>query len=170
MAQSNFRSKSRVCRLSSQRVCLCLWQWLHPLCRRKPDPERHPDTDAALLAVAAILVVGIDTLPLDLVLPEFLGNLPLCVTLGRWPTLARCLIKLVQSQNEAVTQHLPKIVALLLDGLNVQPRVIKDDLVTDIHQAIQAVQHEHPQEFEECLAQLSPERREDLAQRLQLDT
>jgi hypothetical protein len=84
-------------------------QWLHPLCTRASDKQGADtggaDTDNALSAVAHMIRASPATVPLKMVLPAILNNLPLRVDELEGLNVYRCLIELLSSMNpDAVEQ------------------------------------------------------------------
>jgi hypothetical protein len=87
------------------------------VCQRKRNDEGAAATDNALAAVAVIIQLAGEAIPLEAVLPPFLANLPLEQDDDEYHTIASCLVHLVTNQYPVVMEHLPKIVSVLVAAI-----------------------------------------------------
>ena len=96
---------------------LDILQWLYPLCTRKANQQAldtgGADTDNALSAVAKMIIVAPELLPLNQVLPVLLSALPLRSDNSEGPSVYSSLIHLINTQHPAAVQNFPALLTCL---------------------------------------------------------
>jgi hypothetical protein len=109
--------------------------------------------DNAASAVARIIMIKPDAVPLDQVLPALISVLPLKVDMNENKPVYRCVLGLITMGHPAATQQLPAILEVL--GRALRENRVQDEIKVQIAQGLAQVA-QSPQ-FSSALAQVSAE-------------
>ncbi len=96
-------------------------QWLRPVCVRKETDQEEEDVggadvDNALGAVARMILVASDAVPLNQVLPVMFAALPLKEDLTECTVVFKAFLHLVEKNDPAILGMVEKLVPLLIDS------------------------------------------------------
>ncbi|KAF1332198.1 Importin-like protein, partial [Globisporangium splendens] len=163
LASGNFvlKANSAFCvgilaEISGDKLYAAYEQILHAV-RPLFDAEANDDVvvDNACAAVARLILAGVAHVPLEHVLPVFLGALPLKADFDENNVVFSCLNGLVKSQNPAVVNFIPQIIEVYAKSL-ASSNVDEEDQV-EIKVCVRGLFGLFEAQIKEIAAQLSPE-------------
>lgn len=97
-------------------------QWLHPLCIRGEDEEDDEvndggaDVDNAVAAVAKMIVVSPEAIPLSPVLPVMLAALPMREDFGESTVVFKAFLHLIENNDVTIIGMAKEVIGLLADS------------------------------------------------------
>ncbi|GAB9462647.1 Importin-like protein [Globisporangium polare] len=112
--------------------------------------------DNACAAVARLILAGVAHVPLEHVLPVFLGAMPLKADFDENPVVFQCLNGLVQSQNAAVVAFVPQIIEVYAKALAPDSSV-DEEQQAEVKLCVRGLFGAFEAQIKEVAAQLSPE-------------
>jgi hypothetical protein len=112
--------------------------------------------DNAAAAVARLIIAGVGSVPLEHVLPVFLGALPLKADFDENAVVFKCLNGLVKSQNPAVVSFIPQIIEVYAKSLAPSSSVDEEEQ-EEIKVCVRGLFGAFEGQIKEVAAQLSPE-------------
>lgn len=122
--------------------------------------------DNACAAVARLILAGVASVPLEHVLPVFLGAMPLKADFDENSVVFACLNGLVKSQNPAVVAFVPQIIEVYAKAL-LPTSSVDDAEQAEIKVCVRGLFGAFEAQIKEVAAQLSPELQAALGSALQ---
>ncbi|TMW68798.1 hypothetical protein Poli38472_006266 [Pythium oligandrum] len=132
-------------------------QILHAL-RPLFDKESNDDVvvDNAAAAVARLITTNIAAVPLEAVMPVFLGALPLTADFDENPIVFKCLNGLVQSRNPVVMNAMPQVLEVYAKSF-LETSNVEEDEQEQIKVQLRGLLAEFDAQVKGVVAQLNPE-------------
>ncbi|RLN21542.1 hypothetical protein BBO99_00002602 [Phytophthora kernoviae] len=112
--------------------------------------------DNACAAVARMIIAGGANLPLEAVLPVFLGALPLKADMDESPVCFRCLNGLVSSQNPVALNLMPQVLDVYAKALAPTSSVAEETQV-EVKVCVRGLLSAYEAQMKEVIAQMSPD-------------
>eukprot|EP00644_Phytophthora_capsici_P000243 jgi/Phyca11/532200/estExt2_fgenesh1_pg.C_PHYCAscaffold_40145 len=113
-------------------------------------------TDNACAAVARMIIAGGANLPLEAVLPVFLGALPLKADMDESPVCFRCLNGLVTSQNPVALNLMPQVLDVYAKALAPTSNV-EEETQAEVKVCVRGLLQAYEAQMKEVIAQMSPD-------------
>ncbi|OWY98225.1 Importin [Phytophthora megakarya] len=112
--------------------------------------------DYACAAVARMIIVGGANLPLEVVLPVFLGALPLKADMDVSPVCFRCLDGLVSSQKPVAMNLMPQVLDVYAKALTLTSSV-EEESQAEVKNRVRCLLSAYEAQMKEVIAQMSPD-------------
>ncbi|KAG6610230.1 importin-like protein [Phytophthora cinnamomi] len=113
-------------------------------------------TDNACAAVARMIIAGGANLPLEAVLPVFLGALPLKADMDESPVCFRCLNGLVSSQNPVALNLMPQVLDVYANAL-APTSSVEEETQVEVKGCVRGLLQAYEAQMKEVIAQMSPD-------------
>lgn len=164
LASDNFvlKANSAFCvgilaEVSGEKLYPAYEQILHAL-RPLFEAEGSDDVvvDNACAAVARLILAGVGSVPLEHVLPVFLGAMPLKADFDENGVVFACLNGLVRSQNAAVVAFVPQIIEVYAKAL-APSSSLDEEQQAEVKACVRGLAGAFEAQIKEVAAQLSPE-------------
>ncbi|RLN96869.1 hypothetical protein BBJ28_00011057 [Nothophytophthora sp. Chile5] len=129
-------------------------QALRPLF--EPTGNDEVVVDNACAAVARMIIAGGSNLPLEAVLPVFLGALPLKADMDESPVCFQCLNGLVGAQNPVALNLMPQVLDVYAKAL-APTSTVEEETQVEIKQYVRGLLAAYEAQMKEVIAQMSPD-------------
>uniref|UniRef100_M4B6S4 Importin N-terminal domain-containing protein n=1 Tax=Hyaloperonospora arabidopsidis (strain Emoy2) TaxID=559515 RepID=M4B6S4_HYAAE len=128
-------------------------QALRPLFETSDNDEVVIDNACA--AVARMIIAGGVNMPLEVVLPVFLGALPLKADMDESAVCFQCLNGLVSSQNPVVLNLMPQVLDVYSKAL-APTSIVEEETQTEVKVCVRGLLQTYEAQMKEIVTQMSP--------------
>ncbi|CAI5728767.1 unnamed protein product [Peronospora destructor] len=112
--------------------------------------------DNACAAVARMIIAGGANMPLEAVLPVFLGALPLKTDMDESPVCFRCLNGLVSSQNPVALNMMPQVLDVYAKAL-APTSSVEEETQVEVKVCVRGLLQAYKAQMKEVIARMSPD-------------